>query len=157
MLDLIEPLLAERKLDYVRLDGSVPQKESGSSLSTDFARIRAAVCSSRPTPARRVSIFRRRIPVINVDLPWNPAVLEQRVARAHRMGQRQPVQVYVLVTEGTIEESLLGTAFGQARSGAGRFGSRLERGPGGLQERRRGVAGGVWKCCWAPSPRRRWT
>ena len=29
--------------------------------------------------------------VINVDLPWNPAVLEQRIARAHRMGQQQPV------------------------------------------------------------------
>jgi superfamily II DNA/RNA helicase len=47
--------------------------------------------------------------VINVDLPWNPAVLEQRVGRAHRMGQQRPVQVYVLVTEETIEESLLGT------------------------------------------------
>ena len=47
--------------------------------------------------------------MINVDLPWNPAVLEQRVARAHRMGQKQPVQVYVLVTEGTIEEGLLAT------------------------------------------------
>ncbi|MGA7630245.1 MAG: helicase-related protein, partial [Terriglobales bacterium] len=47
--------------------------------------------------------------VINVDLPWNPAVLEQRVARAHRMGQKNPVQVYLLVTEGTIEEKLLAT------------------------------------------------
>ncbi len=47
--------------------------------------------------------------VINVDLPWNPAVLEQRIARAHRMGQSNPVQVYVLVTEETIEESLLRT------------------------------------------------
>jgi len=47
--------------------------------------------------------------VINVDLPWNPAVLEQRIGRAHRMGQKQPVQVYVLVTEETLEESLLGT------------------------------------------------
>src|SRR4029450_9410744 len=47
--------------------------------------------------------------VINVDLPWNPAVLEQRIARAHRMGQMQPVQVYVLVTEQTIEENLLQT------------------------------------------------
>ena len=36
-------------------------------------------------------------------------MLEQRVGRAHRMGQQQPVQVYVLVTEGTIEESLLAT------------------------------------------------
>jgi superfamily II DNA/RNA helicase len=47
--------------------------------------------------------------VINVDLPWNPAVLEQRIARAYRMGQEQPVQVFVLVTEGTIEEKLLAT------------------------------------------------
>jgi superfamily II DNA/RNA helicase len=47
--------------------------------------------------------------VINVDLPWNPAVLEQRIARAHRMGQKQPVQVFVLVTENTLEENLLAT------------------------------------------------
>ena len=47
--------------------------------------------------------------VINVDLPWNPAVLEQRIGRAHRMGQKRPVQVYVLVTEETIEENLLAT------------------------------------------------
>ena len=47
--------------------------------------------------------------VINVDLPWNPAVLEQRIARAHRMGQKQEVQVFVLVTEETIEENLLAT------------------------------------------------
>jgi superfamily II DNA/RNA helicase len=47
--------------------------------------------------------------VINVDLPWNPAVLEQRIARAYRMGQKQPVQVFILITEGTIEERLLST------------------------------------------------
>jgi len=47
--------------------------------------------------------------VINVDLPWNPAVLEQRIGRAHRMGQKRPVQVFLLVTEDTLEESLLGT------------------------------------------------
>lgn len=47
--------------------------------------------------------------VIKVDLPWNPAVWEQRIARAHRMGQTQPVQVFVVITESTIEESLLAT------------------------------------------------
>lgn len=47
--------------------------------------------------------------IINVDLPWNPAVLEQRISRAHRMGQKRPVQVFLLVTEDTLEENLLTT------------------------------------------------
>ncbi len=47
--------------------------------------------------------------IANVDLPWNPAVLEQRIGRAHRMGQEKPVHVYKLVTEETIEERLLET------------------------------------------------
>jgi superfamily II DNA or RNA helicase len=46
--------------------------------------------------------------VINVDLPWNPAVLEQRVGRVHRLGQRQPVRVINYVAQGTIEEGMLG-------------------------------------------------
>lgn len=45
--------------------------------------------------------------VVNVDLPWNPAVLEQRIGRAYRMGQSRSVSVFLLVTEGTFEESLL--------------------------------------------------
>jgi hypothetical protein len=42
--------------------------------------------------------------VVNLELPWNPAVLEQRIARVHRMGQSRPVRVVNLVTRGTIEE-----------------------------------------------------
>jgi SNF2 family DNA or RNA helicase len=47
--------------------------------------------------------------VINLELPWNPAVLEQRVARVHRMGQHRPVQVFNLVTRDSIEERVLRT------------------------------------------------
>ena len=45
--------------------------------------------------------------VINMDLPWNPAVLEQRVGRVHRLGQKQPVRVVNFVAKGTIEEGML--------------------------------------------------
>ncbi len=45
--------------------------------------------------------------VINVDMPWNPAVLEQRVGRVHRLGQTQPVRVINFVAQGTIEEGML--------------------------------------------------
>jgi SNF2 family DNA or RNA helicase len=45
--------------------------------------------------------------VINLDLPWNPARLEQRIGRAHRMGQEQPVNVINIVAADTIEQRVL--------------------------------------------------
>ena len=42
----------------------------------------------------------------NLELPWNPAVLEQRVGRIYRLGQTEPVQIFNLITEGTIEERI---------------------------------------------------
>ncbi|MFC1706772.1 helicase-related protein, partial [Planctomycetota bacterium] len=42
--------------------------------------------------------------VINLDLPWNPAVLEQRIARVHRLGQRDSVHVIRLFSAGSYEE-----------------------------------------------------
>ena len=44
--------------------------------------------------------------VILVDLWWNPAVEAQAIGRAHRMGQEETVEVYRLVTRGTIEEKI---------------------------------------------------
>jgi len=45
--------------------------------------------------------------VINMDLPWNPAVLEQRIGRIHRLGQHRPVRVVNFVSQGTIEHGML--------------------------------------------------
>lgn len=45
--------------------------------------------------------------VINMDMPWNPAVLEQRIGRVHRLGQTRSVQVVNFVSQGTIEEGML--------------------------------------------------
>ncbi len=46
--------------------------------------------------------------VVNLDQPWNPAVLEQRVGRVHRLGQHHPVRVVHFIAQGTIEEGMLG-------------------------------------------------
>ncbi|MBW2524715.1 MAG: DEAD/DEAH box helicase [Deltaproteobacteria bacterium] len=43
---------------------------------------------------------------INLELPWNPAVLEQRIGRIYRLGQRRPIDVFNLVTEGGIESRI---------------------------------------------------
>ena len=45
--------------------------------------------------------------MINLDLPWNPAVLEQRIARIYRLGQERNVQVINLLAKDTIEEQML--------------------------------------------------
>ncbi len=45
--------------------------------------------------------------VILYDLWWNPAVEEQAAGRAHRMGQKNVVQVIRLVTKGTVEEKMV--------------------------------------------------
>jgi SNF2 family DNA or RNA helicase len=45
---------------------------------------------------------------VNLELPWNPAVLEQRVGRIYRMGQSRPVEVYHLVSETGIEARIAG-------------------------------------------------
>lgn len=44
--------------------------------------------------------------VILVDLWWNPAVEDQATARAHRIGQKNNVDVFRLITKGTIEEQI---------------------------------------------------
>lgn len=46
--------------------------------------------------------------LINLDLPWNPAVLEQRIARIYRLGQQKPVQILNLVSKESIEEGMIG-------------------------------------------------
>jgi len=45
--------------------------------------------------------------VVNMDLPWNPAVLEQRIGRIHRIGQYRTVRVVNFVAQGTIEHGML--------------------------------------------------
>ena len=92
----------------MRLDGSVPQKKRQEIVNRfqNDPQCRLFITTNAGSTGLNLQAANT---VINVDLPWNPAVLEQRIGRAHRMGQKQPVQVYVLVTEETIEESLLGT------------------------------------------------
>jgi superfamily II DNA or RNA helicase len=45
--------------------------------------------------------------IINMDIPWNPAVLEQRIGRIHRFGQKNKVTVLNFVSRGTIEHRML--------------------------------------------------
>jgi superfamily II DNA or RNA helicase len=108
MLDLIERQLERFAIDYVRLDGSVPQRKR-QQLVHRFQKTPTCRLFMTTNAGSTGLNLQAANTVINVDLPWNPAVLEQRISRAHRMGQKRPVDVYVLVTVDTFEERLLST------------------------------------------------
>jgi len=108
MLNLIEPIAARVGLQHVRLDGAVPQKKR-MALMQQFQRDPQCRLFMATNAGATGLNLQAANTVVNVDLPWNPAVLEQRIARAHRMGQKRPVQIFLLVTESTLEEGLLAT------------------------------------------------
>jgi superfamily II DNA or RNA helicase len=108
MLELVRGLCERLGLGYAYHSGSVPQK-----------RRRAEILLFKQDPACRVFLttdsggtglnLQNASVVINCDLPWNPARLEQRIARAWRKHQVRPVTVINLVSENTIEHRMLGT------------------------------------------------
>jgi len=45
--------------------------------------------------------------LVNYDLPWSPATMEQRIGRLDRIGQTQPVQIHVFEAPGTLSADVL--------------------------------------------------
>ena len=156
MLDLIEKLLKKRGLKFTRLDGSVPQKQRPQLVHTFQTDPECQLFLTTNAGSTGLNLQAANT-VINVDLPWNPAVLEQRVARAHRMGQTQPVQVFVLITERTIEENLLATIAAKKDLGLGRAGRRVRSRPSQIWRAGWRSSKAGWKCCWAPGHKLRST
>jgi superfamily II DNA or RNA helicase len=108
MLALTEPMLEKLSLGWVKLTGDVPTKKRGALIEQFFEDPRCKVFLS--TDAGGVGLnLQAASMVVNLDLPWNPAVLDQRIARAHRHGQPRPVNVVNLIARGTIEERMLDT------------------------------------------------
>ena len=106
MHELIMRRLEPRKLPYVLFHGGVPSKQR-----KDLVRRFKEDADCRlflSTDAGGVGLnLQHASAVINVDQPWNPAVLEQRIGRVHRLGQQRPVRVVHFVAEGTIEHGML--------------------------------------------------
>ncbi len=95
--------LKKMEIDFVSLHGGIPGRKRGELIDRfrDDARCRVFLS----TDAGGVGLnLQAASAVINFEPPWNPARLEQRIGRAHRMGQLQPVQVIHLLTERSIEE-----------------------------------------------------
>ena len=105
MLDRIEEELPQLGLTSFKVTGSTPSQErqemtkafNQGECDVFLISLKAGGVGLNLTGADTV---------ILVDLWWNPAVESQAIGRAHRMGQEQAVEVYRLVTRGTIEEKI---------------------------------------------------
>jgi superfamily II DNA or RNA helicase len=106
MLMLVRELAGEMGVDVAWHTGSLAQQ-----------RRRAEINRFKHDPACRLFLstdsgsvglnLQVASAVINMDLPWNPAKLEQRIARAWRKNQMRTVHVVNLVTEDSIEHNIL--------------------------------------------------
>ena len=108
MLDFVKPILERLNLGHVKLAGSVPTAKRGDIVDRFLNERDCKVFLSTDAGGVGLNLQAADL-VINLDLPWNPAVLEQRIGRAHRHGQLNPVHVVNLIAQGTIEERMLDT------------------------------------------------
>ena len=105
---LIAKRLEKLKLGHVHFHGGVPTRQR-QALEQQFRDDPACrVFLAGDAAATGLNLQHSAAAVINVDLPWNPAVLEQRIARVHRLGQTKPVRVINLVAKDSIEQRILG-------------------------------------------------
>ena len=105
MLDRIEKELPELGLTSFKITGSTPSQDRQEMTKAFNQGERDVFLISLKAGGVGLNLTGADT-VILVDLWWNPAVESQAIGRAHRMGQEQAVEVYRLVTRGTIEEKI---------------------------------------------------
>ncbi|QLQ24274.1 MAG: DEAD/DEAH box helicase family protein [Dechloromonas sp.] len=128
--------LEANNIGYVSFHGGIASEQRPALIERFRDDPACRVFLSTDAGATGLNLQRANL-LVNMDLPWNPALLEQRIARIHRMGQKQPVQIVNFVAKGSIEEGMLATlafkrslAAGILDGGVGEIslgGSRLNR------------------------------
>ena len=104
--ELLVDRLESTKRDYVLFHGGVAGRKRKDLIKQFKSDPQCRVFLS--TDAGGVGLnLQNASTVVNMDLPWNPAVLEQRIGRIHRLGQHRAVRVVNFVAQGTIEHGML--------------------------------------------------
>lgn len=108
MLRILAEELEEKDIDFCFLHGGVPSVKRKSLIDRFRDDAACRIFLSTDAGATGLNLQTASL-LINLDLPWNPAVLEQRIARIYRLGQVNPVQIINMVARDTIEERMLST------------------------------------------------
>lgn len=108
MLRILAGELEEAGIDFCFLHGGVPSVKRKDLIDRFRDDPDCRIFLSTDAGATGLNLQSASL-LINFDLPWNPAVLEQRIARIYRLGQANPVQIINMVSRDTIEERMLTT------------------------------------------------
>ena len=108
MLELVRALAREMGFGFAWHTGSVPQVKRRDAIRRFKTDPGCRLFLSTDSGGLGLNLQVASV-VINLDLPWNPARLEQRIARAWRKHQTRSVHVVNLISEGTIEHRMVGT------------------------------------------------
>ena len=106
MLELMSRHLLATEVDHVRLEGKTPAAQRGEIIdrfNTDDAC--KVFLGSLKAGGTGIDLVGGSV-VIHYDRWWNAAREDQATDRVHRLGQQRAVQVFKLVTEGTLEERI---------------------------------------------------
>lgn len=106
MNDLVAAELESRNMSFQYLHGGVPSHKRQDLLKTFREDSECRVFLSTDAGGVGLNLQNASL-VVNLDIPWNPAILEQRIARVYRLGQKRIVQVINLVSARTIEHRML--------------------------------------------------
>ncbi|KAI3737951.1 hypothetical protein L2E82_27969 [Cichorium intybus] len=108
MLDLLEDYCNNKKWLYERIDGKVSGGERQVRIDRFNASNSSRFCFLLSTRAGGLGInLATADTVIIYDSDWNPHADLQAMARAHRLGQKNKVMIFRLITRGTIEERMM--------------------------------------------------
>ena len=105
--ELIIRRLKRKRWGHVLFHGGVPSAQRGALVDRFREDPGCRVFLSTDAGGVGLNLQHAASIIINMDLPWNPAVLEQRIGRVHRLGQAHGVNVVNFVAEGTIEQRML--------------------------------------------------
>jgi superfamily II DNA/RNA helicase len=103
MTEMVETVVRTLSLGSVRLYGGIPTHKRGELIEQFNNDASVQVFISTDAGGTGLNL-QSATALINLDMPWNPAVLDQRIARIHRLGQKQKVQIFLLLAEDSYEQ-----------------------------------------------------
>jgi len=105
MLKIISKLLRRKRIKFSYLDGQI-KVDKREKVITDFTSGKTDIFLISLKAGGTGLNLTEADTVIHVDPWWNPAVEDQATDRAHRIGQKDVVNVYKVITRNTIEEKI---------------------------------------------------